>query len=191
MSTEAVPVPLEKRLVFSHVIEGLYFRALKDRMTDRLRNRLRDEAGLDLSKKLEPALTFVKWTRCLEITAQELAPQKSLEEGLEYIGLILTRGYFETLVGKALAGILKLIGPMRGLKRMDRSLRSGNNFGEVKVTEKGPGHVEFWCNELGTARHHMLGLIKAGAEVCGAKNLRGEITHFDDRGVTFDLKWDP
>ncbi|MFT3709666.1 MAG: DUF2378 family protein [Archangium sp.] len=184
-------VPFEQRLVFSHVVEGLYFRALKDQMTDRIRTRLRDEVGLDLTKKLEPALPFAKWTQCLVITAQEISPDKTVEEGLEYIGLILTRGYFDTLVGKALAGLLRVIGPMRGLKRMDRSLRSGNNFGEVKVTEKGPAHVEFWCNELGIARHHMLGLIKAGAEVCGAKNLRGSITRFDDQGVTFDIQWDP
>jgi uncharacterized protein (TIGR02265 family) len=186
-----VSVPLEQRLVFSHVVEGLYFRALKGQVTTRLRTRLRDEAKLDLEKKLEPAISFAQWTRCLEITAQELAPHKSLEDGLEYVGLVLTRGYFDTLVGKALAGLLRIIGPMRGLKRMDRSLRSGNNFGEVKVTEKGPAHVEFWCNELGTARYHMLGLLKAGAEVCGAKNLRGSITRYDDQGVTFDLSWDP
>lgn len=183
-------VPVEKRLVFAHTIEGLFFKALKDRMTDRLRERVRTEAKIDLSQKLEPAVSITTWWKVLELCAAELYPDWPMEDALEEIGLVLTRGYFETLIGAALKGILKVIGPSRALKRMDRSLRSGNNYAEIKVTELGPTRFRFWCNEVGTSRYVMLGLIGGGAEVAGAKNFHGEITAFDDEGVTIEVWWE-
>jgi len=186
-----VAVPLDQRLVFSHVIEGLFHKALAGRVTDRLRQRLRDEVQLDLDKKIEVALPIRRWTRCLELCAEELYPELPQEEGIRQMGYVLTGGYFQTFIGSALSAVLKLIGPARALHRMDRSLRSGNNYAEVKVTQLDSTHFQFWCNEVGTLRFNMLGLLSAGAEVAGAKNLRGTITHFDDQGVTIDLRWDP
>lgn len=187
----SVTVPVEKRLVFSHTVEGLFFKALKDRVTDRMRERLRSEAKLDLSQKLEPALSITSWCKCLEICATELYPDWPVEDGIEEIGLLLTRGYFETLIGAALKGVLKVLGPARALKRMDRSLRSGNNYAEIQVTELSPTRFRFWCNEVGSSRYVMLGLICGGAEVSGAKNFAGEITAYDDQGVTIEVWWDP
>ncbi|MFT3709665.1 MAG: DUF2378 family protein [Archangium sp.] len=184
-------VPVEQRLVFSHTVEGLFLKAFKERMTDRLRERVRTEAKIDLRAKLEPAVSISTWWKCLELCAQELFPEKTMEDAVEHIGLLLTRGYFETLVGSALKGILRVIGPSRALKRMDRSLRSGNNYAEIEVTELAPTRFRFWCNEVGTSRYVMLGLIKGGAEVSGAKNCDGQITAYDDRGVTIEVWWDP
>lgn len=184
-------VPVEKRLVFSHTVEGLFFKALKDKTTDRLRERVRLEAKVDLSQKLEPAVSMATWWKILEICASELYPDWPMEEGIEEIGLVLTRGYFETLIGSALKGLLKVLGPARALKRMDRSLRSGNNYAEIQVTELAPTRFRFWCNEVGSSRYVMLGLICGGAEVSGAKNFKGEITAFDDHGVTIEVWWDP
>jgi uncharacterized protein (TIGR02265 family) len=187
----SVNVPVEQRLVFSHTVEGLFFKALKDRMTDRLRERVRTEAKIDLGARLEPAVSIATWWKCLELCAQELYPDTTVEDAIEEIGLILTRGYFETLVGSALKGILRVIGPSRSLKRMDRSLRSGNNYAEIEVTELTPTRFRFWCNEVGLSRYVMLGLIKGGAEVSGAKNCAGQIMAYDDRGVTIEVWWDP
>lgn len=183
-------VPNEERLVFNQAVEGLFHKALKDKVTDKLRQRLLNEAKVDLSKPLEPAMKITTWNKCVELCAQEMFPELPLELAIERIGYLLTKGYFQTFIGSALASLLRVIGPARGLKRMDRSLRTGNNYAEIEVTQLGPGRFKIWCNELGTLRYNILGLLLAGAEVCGAKNARGLITHFDDRGVTIEISWD-
>ena len=129
------------------------------------------------------------WEKCLVICGEELYPQLSVELQLQEVGLLLTRGYFQTFLGSALAGLLKIIGPARSLKRMDRSLRSGNNYSEVKVTELAPNKFEFWSNETGLAQFNLVGVLRGGAEVAGAKNLRTEIARRDDDGITILLEW--
>ena len=183
-------VPASERLVFSHVLEGLYFRALKGRVTPRFVQRLRAEADVDLEKPLKPGYSHATWTKCLQLTAQELFPGQPEEQALQQIGATLTKGYFDTIVGGALAAMLRVLGPARAVKRMDRSLRSGNNYSECRVTELGPGKVTMWTNESGPLRYNMLGVIRQGAEIAGAKNLKVAITNFDDESVTFDLSWD-
>ncbi len=183
-------VPVQERLVFSHVLDGLYFRALKGQVTPRLVQRLRAEAGVDLEKPLEPGYPHTTWTKCVQLTAQELFPGVPEDEALQRVGATLTRGYFDTLVGGALAAMLRVLGPARALKRMDRSLRSGNNYSESRVTELGPGKFTMWTNEAGPLRYNMMGVVRQGAEIAGAKNLQVRITHFDDDSTTFDLSWD-
>jgi uncharacterized protein (TIGR02265 family) len=184
-----VGVPLKDRLIFSHTLEGLFTKALKGKLTDRIRQRVKAEAGIDLDKPFEPAYPFSLWEKCLVICAEEVFPELPVEQRLQEIGLLLTRGYFETLLGSALAALLKVIGPARALKRMDRSLRSGNNYSEVKVTELAPNKFEFWSNETGLAQYNLVGVLRGGAEVSGAKNLRTEVAKRDEDGITILLEW--
>jgi len=186
----ATSVPLAERVIFSHTVEGLFIKALKPRWTPRLLERLRVEGGLDLQKRLDPALPFASWQRCLLIAAEELHPELSREKGLDELGACLTRGYFDTVLGAALAGILRLIGPNRALKRFDRSLRSGNNYAESRLTELAPNHFVIWTNEAGSSRHNLAGVVRQGVEIAGARNVRVAITAFDDASTTFDITWD-
>jgi uncharacterized protein (TIGR02265 family) len=184
-----VGVPVKDRLVFSQALEGLFIKALKDKVTDRIRERVKAEAGVDLQKPFDPAYPISRWEKCLVVCAEELFPERSLELGVQEVGFLLTRGYFQTLLGSAVAAVLKVIGPARAIKRMDRSLRSGNNYSETRVTELAPGKFEFWSNETGLTQYNLVGLLRAGAEVSGAKNLRAEIVKRDDEGVTIVLEW--
>ena len=50
------------------------------------------------------------------------------------MGIVSRRGYTGTLLGKALMGIMKVIGVRRSLLRMHTSMRSGNNYLETFST---------------------------------------------------------
>lgn len=183
-------LPVEKRLVFAHAMEGLFEKALKGRLTDRIRERVKAEAGVDLSRKFDPGYPFPRWEKCLVVVSEELFPSLPPDEALEEVGVLLTHGYFQTLMGSALAALLRVIGPARALKRMDRSLRTGNKYTEASVKELGPTRFEFWSNESGLAQFNLVGVLRAGAEISGARNLRTQIVKRDDEGVTIQLEWD-
>lgn len=183
-------VPVDQRVVFKHTIEGFFFQALRGKVTERIKQRVLAEAKLDLNR-IEPAVPLTTWNKSFEICAEELFAGEPAEVALERMGRMMTHGYFETFLGRAVAGVLRVIGPARALKRLDRSFRSGNNYSEVKVTELGPTHYRFWCNDTGLARFVVLGVVSGGGEVAGAKNIRGTVAHHDAEGCTLELMWDP
>lgn len=178
-----------ERLVFSHTVEGLFLRALKPRLTQRLRDRLAREAGVDLNK-LKPGYSLREWDAAVNVAAEELHPGAPNEEAFELLGAALTQGYFDTVIGSAMAAMLRLIGPARAVRRIERSLRSGNNYSETSLVERGPTRFELHTNETGRLRENLRGVLRRGMEVAGAKNVRCTVLRFDDAGCVYGIEWD-
>jgi uncharacterized protein (TIGR02265 family) len=100
-------------------------------------------------------------------------------------------GYRETMVGGAVFGMLKLLGPKRMLLRTQKNFRSGNNYTDVRFTEVGPTVMDMWMNEPGPLRHFSAGIIEAGMRFSGAPETRVEVRAFDDASVTYRISWGP
>lgn len=183
-------VPLSERQVYSQSFEGLFLRGLEGQVTKRLMDRLRDEAHLDLGRPLEPSYPTSVWDAAIRITAEELFPELPREAAWKHIGVLFTRGYFKTLVGAAVGAVLRLLGPLRAARRLERSLRSGNNYSETSFHEMGPGHVEIHTNETGNLRHSLCGIILGGLEAAGAPNPRCTVVRFDADTCDYALEWD-
>ncbi|MGV3624131.1 MAG: DUF2378 family protein [Archangium sp.] len=184
-------VPVSERLVFSQTVEGLFLRALKPQLTERMKDRIAKEAGIDLRAPLEPGYAMKSWDTAVAIAAEELHPGVELSVAFERLGAALTQGYFDTMIGSAMAAMLRLIGPSRAIRRIERSVRSGNNYTESSLTELSPSHFEIHTNEVGRLRDNLCGVIRRGMEVAGAKNVRCTVLRFDDAGAVYDIEWDP
>lgn len=182
-------LPVEQRVIFAQVIEGLFQKALKQKLTPKLIARLKAEAQIDLTQKLLPGYPYQAWQQALVLTVEELYPGMPQELALEELGGVLVRGFFETLIGSALKGMLHLLGPERTLGRSARALRNGNNYAETTLTKLGPGHFELWVNEVGLSRFNLLGVVKEGIVIVGAKDVQGRVLRYDEQGVTFDFRW--
>ena len=89
-----------------------------------------------------------------------------------------------------MAAMLRLIGPPRAIRRVERSLRSGNNYSETKLTELAPNRYELHTNEVGRLRENLRGVIRRGMEVAGAKNVRCAVLRFDEAGCVYAIEWD-
>ena len=74
-----------EQVLFSTAVESLYRQALKGRLSEVLKLRLR-HAGLDLNRPLLPAYPRKVWVRSLELTAEELYPGLEREEAMERLG---------------------------------------------------------------------------------------------------------
>ncbi|MBX7097516.1 MAG: DUF2378 family protein [Myxococcaceae bacterium] len=180
----------DQRLVFSHTAEGLFVRGLKADQHPALKARLK-ALGLDLDGKLRPAYTYAEWCTFLDAATQELFPGVPKTQALFTIGEQLIDGYFSTMVGKALLGLVKIMGPKRTLARMKQNFRTGNSYSESTLTEHGPGHYTLWLNETDDYRPVTQGLLQRGLMVTGAKGLEVKIARFDEKGTDFEVRWTP
>jgi uncharacterized protein (TIGR02265 family) len=177
---------VEEALVWVHTVEGL-LRACQPHATPRWRERLRG-AGLDLEKPLAPACTREQWREIITISSQELF-EGTPEERFEQLGAAFIDQYAQTFIGRALATMMKIIGPRRALERMTRSLRSGNNYSETRTSFPSPGHAEFWLNETLGAPSYIHGALRAVLELAGAEGVRIKTIETDGHAATFSVEW--
>ncbi|MCY1078099.1 DUF2378 family protein [Archangium lansingense] len=177
-----------ERLVFDQTVEGLFVRALGNKITPALKQQLR-QAGLDLDKRLLPAYPVEVWERCLGLTAKSLHPGKPDAEAFRLLGERHIEGYSETMLGRALFGVFRLLNRKRRLARVRQNFRAGNNYQEVLITDVGPTQVDMWLNERGMLRHFKHGIVLGTGRCAGDHETTAELRHYDAEGVTFRISW--
>lgn len=174
-------------LIFSQTVEGLFLRALGSEVTPTLRATL-STLGVDLDRLL-PAYPLDVWNRALRAAADALYPQLPTEEAAKQLGMRTVQGYQSTLIGQATFAFARLIGPRRTLLRAKQNWRSGNNYTEVVLTERGPTDFLAVFNERGLSRFASQGVLQAGLEFAGARELVVTIEKLEQRSVTYAVKW--
>ena len=106
------------------------------------------------------------------------------------LGRVFFGGYTSTVIGQAMLTMMRLIGPKRSLERMQRNFRTGGNYIETRFRELGPNHVELWFNEVNGMPSYVQGIIEAGAEQIGARNVRVEYRPEPEGGVLYTVIWE-
>ncbi|RYZ42301.1 MAG: DUF2378 family protein [Myxococcaceae bacterium] len=177
----------ENEFVFGHTVEGLLL-ALKGRLEGPLREKLK-AAGLDVDRKLDPAYPNAVWQRCLQLGAAELFPGVAMNEAQWLLAERFVEGYFETNMGRALKGVLKLLGPARALDRTSRSLASGNNFLHVEVQKLGETDYRLRVNEGGTYPEFIGAICHFGTLATGVKGLTTVVESREGRAAIYRVRW--
>ncbi|MDY7229235.1 DUF2378 family protein [Hyalangium rubrum] len=178
----------DEPLVFEQTVEALFVRALGRRLTPECKSRLR-QAGLDVDQKLKPAYSFTSWMTFVCIAAQELYPGLPVEEGAFKLGEAYIDGFRETMLGRAVLSLLRVLGPRRTLARATQNFRAGNNFTECRLKELGPTQFELWMNDVGSSPAFTAGIIHAGLRVAGAQDIRVEPSGYAGDACTYQLSW--
>ena len=182
-------VPFAQRGVYAHTVDGFFLRGIKRHLSERLLDRVRDEAGIDLRRRLEVLYALPAWERSVCIAAEELHAGVPQSVAFELLGAALTQGYFDTIVGQVLRPMVVLLGPARTMHRIEASVRSANNYTESSLVRHAPNHFSVIVNEVGPLRDHLRGAVRRGLEVAGAQNLRCEVSSYDDERVVLDISW--
>lgn len=180
MATKAPPV------VFATSYESL-FRVLGPRLDAEAEKALLAQ-GVN-AKSLNAAYPYDTWVASLRWAMKVLWPEASHDEATYRMGRAIFTSFADTLMGKALVPLLRLMGPKRGLERMARNLRTTNNYSEVKLTQRGPTDFELWIN-LVAFPHYFRGLLEVGLETSGAKDVQVEVaSHHPERGLVLFISW--
>lgn len=175
-----------EQVVFEQTMEGL-LRAIRPRMTGACKARLK-AAGLDVDAALLPAYPFNVWMACLLASAEEIWPGEPRELALFHVGESFIVGYQETFLGRAVLGLLRVLGPRRAIHRATRNFRSGNNYTEARVVELSPTCLELWMNEVGPYPTFTQGLIDAALRASGVVPTV-VIKEHDGHACTYRCTW--
>jgi uncharacterized protein (TIGR02265 family) len=177
-----------EQLMFSPVIEGIFIKGLGDKLSPRLKEEIK-KVGIDLNK-LAPAYPVELVHKACKVVMPVLYPGMTEAEAFHQLGLLSLRGYTETLLGKALMQILKLIGVRRSLLRMHTSMRSGNNFLETSSTVLSGNCIELRFSDVSKMPSFYQGIIEEGGRMAHAKSIRVTTAASEPPGHTFRVEWD-
>jgi len=176
------------KLVFHDSLEGLFHRGLQEKVTPSLRAELK-ALGIDLGKKLPPAVTRETWYRALGLCAGACFPSLQRGAALRELGVVLMKGVEETLFGRTMAPVVRMLGPRRLLERVPKNMKSSNNFAEGTVTHLGERELQLDVNDVGDAPEVMQGSLEEIARWAGAKTVEVAFTFDRPPAARFTVRW--
>ena len=171
--------------MYAQSVEGL-FRALAP-LSASVKQRFA-ALGVDPDKRLEPAYTREKWLELIRLACELTAPGQDVEVATRALGRRFMEGYGQTLVGKAMLTMLRVIGPRRALDRMSKNFRTGNNFSQTKLSQPSPGVYELWCSHVTIAGWYQ-GIIEGGLTLSGAREVKATLVRRENEGAVFRVEW--
>lgn len=177
---------MTEKLIFAQTIEGL-IRSLGEELTPQVTHGLR-QRGLDLSAALLPAYPLSVWIEVLSFVARERHPDLASDEAVAAVGRDFMDGYAQTLVGRAMVPMMRLIGPRRTLARVTRQFRTGNNFSDTRLTEVSATEYQLWVNEVQLAGWYV-GILSRGLELAGGRDVKVELLQRDAGAGSFRVRW--
>lgn len=156
-------------------------------MTPVLRAELK-ALGVDLAA-IPPAIPAELMTQVIRKTAAALYPTEASAQAERRLGVVFMNGFSQTLLGAAMAQLMKVIGPRRSLERMQRNFRTGSNFIETKLTVIDERTFTLWFNDVCEVPEFYAGIIEQGGRTAGADGVSVEATPEAGRACSYRVSW--
>jgi uncharacterized protein (TIGR02265 family) len=138
---------MNEPVIFTQSVESLFVHALGGRLDATVREELR-RLGLDLDRPLLPAYPVRTWEAALVLAGRTLFPQVTPAEARFELGRLMIAHYDDTVLGKAVVAMGRLIGPRRTLERMTRNIRTSNNYVQSTLEELPGGELRMTSSVL-------------------------------------------
>ena len=170
----------DEPVAYASMVEGMR-RALAGRL-DELAHKRFEELGIPMRGKVQATYPRAVWLKVAVYAGQLLSPTLAPEAQRVALGRRFVRGYIETLVGKALATALRVLGPKRALMRLERSFRTGNNYSRAQFRE-GPDGIEIDIIDAQYPEWYE-GMMLESLEVTGAKDISIKAVRYEPPAIT-------
>ena len=177
--------PSSSWFVYDHTVDGLFFKALRERITPPVAAKLKD-LGIDLDGKPK-SVPHAQWIQALQVAATLF--EGTEDERYRALGRSVLLRYEDTVMGKAVVAVMRLMGPRRILARINTSLRSGNNYIHATLAPTGPTTWEGSINECNGYPQYIVGVIEQGLIIAGAKEVNITVSDFDGHAAKFSITW--
>lgn len=163
-------------------------RALGPRLTPKCREALA-AAGLDLGKPLLKQYTAEQYESFIRLVRQHVYGELPDEAAYRRLGERFVDGYFETLLGRALKTMVRMLGPTKTMERMPHSFESGTNYVRARLEKLGPQDFLLHVSDVGGYPTYTQGSLVRALEIAGAKNVRAEFMNNANATVSYHLRW--
>jgi uncharacterized protein (TIGR02265 family) len=174
--------------VYEHTVDGLFFRAVRDRIKPPLAAKLKG-LGIDLQGKPK-SVPHLAWVEALSLAANELF-EGTEDQRFRQLGHAVMLRHGETVMGQAVITVMRLMGPKRILGRINSTLRSGNNYIQADLAPTGPTSWEGVVNECNGNPYYIAGVLEQGLIITGAQNVVILVSGFDGHSAKFSISWGP
>lgn len=181
---------MKQRLYSAVAVEGTFKLGVGDRLSDAQRETLREEYGIDPFDTV-PYYPVEVMHRGFEYLQRELFPELPAQESEDLLGALSFRGFAQTLIGKAIVQMMRLIGAERTMPRMSKNLQAGTNFMDIVSRKLGPGDFELEVSDVGGIPYFYRGMFTEGLGCTRAKDLAVTIARLHGRGATYRITWTP
>jgi uncharacterized protein (TIGR02265 family) len=179
---------MSEQLVFHSTMDVLV-KAAGTRVSDRCVHLLK-QAGFDIRGKLKPAYPSTVWAESVRLLGEDLFPGTPAKEAHRQLGITAVDLFAQSMMGSALFGLLRLLGPTRTIARMTHNLKTGANYLETRATQKAPNTWEIWLNEVNGMDGFYKGFLECGLKHVGAVNPVAQVTATDGHACTYLTTWD-
>lgn len=143
--------------------------------------------GFDVDR-LPAAFPVEEWTPQVRFIATTAFPELPLEAGLRKLGYAYMMGWKDTLMGSAVSSLLRVVGPVRSLPRLDRAFRTANNFTTSKAELLSATSARLHLSDVYGLPTLWQGVLEGGLALI---NRQGEVQVEDAQppGVTLFITW--
>lgn len=180
---------MPEKLIFDHTLESL-LRTLERPIPPEQIKAL-DALGIDLSKPLQPAYPTEVFSSLIGFIGRQRFPRLSEPEADFEVGRAFIEAYTtQTVMGKALKGLLRVIGPHRAIERMSRTFRSANNYTETRLEKLGPSSYELWFN-FALRPSYFGGMVHGTLMLCGLKQIEVKVLEAPRPEARVHVSWQP
>lgn len=177
---------MKQKLVFDYTMQSL-LRVLGQPLPPEHRAGL-TALGVEPDQML-PAYPIETYGAVMDFITGQRWPGLSRDEAGFELGRAFMRAYRETLMGKAVYSVTRVIGPHRTLERMNRNFRSANNYTETRLRKVGPTTYELWFNHA-TSTGYFRGLLTEALDKVGTPGLSVTLASSLEGGeATFRITW--
>lgn len=142
--------------------------------------------GLDVTNPKEVDLET--WALLVRAVAARLCPGKPDAEALTTVGREMLAGFSESLVGRSLFLLLRLLGPQRAMLRMPENYQSADSVSRIVARTLSPTSVELSFANAAGIPDYVRGVMLATLDQVKAKNPMATFAHIDGRDV-FVVSW--
>lgn len=174
----------EPKVVFAQSMEGLY-RALQPlqplEQTAFLKAGVKGDGKFAAAYPLELYMDVMK-------AASARFPELEHDARYREVGKLFIGGFTATLMGSAMLGLLKVLGPRRALDRLTRSFRAANNFTGGSFTSLAPNHHRVVVDYTLQPGFYW-GLLEETLRRVGARDLVITIHEKRELTTTYDVSW--
>jgi uncharacterized protein (TIGR02265 family) len=172
------------KVVFGPSLEALW-RAM-DPLTAAEAQAFKD-AGV-VGGRFDAAYPLAPYLKILEASATSRFGHLQEQDAYVQVGHLFVEGFTRTVIGQALMGIMRLLGPRRTMQRLTRNFRAANNYTEVSVTTLRDNHHQIAVNFVEKPGFY-IGVLERTLAHAGAKNAEVTMIAYVDRSPTFEVRW--